>query len=194
VPRIPAADRVLLATRTEAPVTPEMLIRFQDEGTLKELHEVFVRMTDLAARLDLLKKHLFYGKDYPCQKLLTGLTNDGMERVKARFSNPRSIRVIHALIGLATELGGETIEAAEAHFFQGKELDETNLKEEMGDADWYLNLLCSVLGTTMEMVEIANIKKLVGGRYKDKFSQDEALLRDLGKERQILEDNLKPGV
>jgi len=132
--RISAADRVKLATRTEAPVTPEMI---------------------------------------------------------ARFSDPETIRLMHGVIGLVTEIG-EKMDQLKRHLFYGKELDKVNMKEELGDLDWYMNLICSVLKTNMQEIEEANIKKLVGGRYKDKFSQDEALIRNLTNERQILEDNLKP--
>jgi len=192
--RLAASDRVKLATRTEAPVTPEMIARFQNPDTLAELQAIFLNMVRLATDLDVLKKHLFYGKEN--NKAVGHLytlrgTTAQIEAVLARFTNPKMIRVLHAVIGLGTEFGGEMLEQIEAHFFQGKPLDQTNVKEELGDGDWYGNLLCAVLGCTMQDIEEANIKKLVGGRYKDKFSQDEALLRDLGKERQILEESLE---
>ena len=59
----------------------------------------------------------------------------------------------------------------------------------MGDADWYMNLACDVLHTTMQVIEQANIKKLAK-RYGEKFSKDAALLRDLGAELDVLKENL----
>lgn len=129
--RILAADRVKLATRTEAPVTAEMI---------------------------------------------------------ERFSEPETIRLLHGIIGLVTEVG-EKMDQLKRHLFYGKPLDTVNMKEELGDLDWYMNLICAVLKTNMQEIEEANIKKLVGGRYKDKFSQDEALIRNLVNERKILEEN-----
>lgn len=132
--RLPASDRVKLATRTEAPVTAEML---------------------------------------------------------ARFQNPKAIRLLHAALGLATETAGEMLDMLKKHFFYGKPLDELNFMEEMGDADWYLNLACDTLHTTMAVIEVANIKKLAK-RYGEKFSEDAALLRNLGAELEVLKENL-PG-
>lgn len=129
--RIPAKERVKLATRTEAPVTPEMI---------------------------------------------------------ERFSNPETIRIFHYIAGLVTE-AGEALDQLKKHLFYGKPLDKVNLKEELGDSDWYMNLGCSVLDTTMQEVEEANIKKLYK-RYGEKFSEDAALIRNLDEERKVLEENL----
>lgn len=107
------------------------------------------------------------------------------EEMLARFQNKKTIRILHAVIGLATE-SGEMLDALKKHLFYGKPLDTVNLVEEMGDQDWYLNLLCSVLDTTMELVENVNIEKL-SARYGDKFSEDMALIRNLKVERQLLE-------
>lgn len=129
--RIPARDRVKLATRTESPVNDEMI---------------------------------------------------------ARFSDPRFIRLLHAAMGMVTE-AGEFIDQLKKHGFYGKPLDEVNLMEELGDQDWYMNLACDILGATMEMIEVANIKKLAA-RYGEKFSKDGALIRNLGLELLVLENAL----
>lgn len=122
-------------------------------------------------------------------KLATRTESPVNEAMIARFSNPKTIRILHAVFGLVTE-SGEMMDQLKKHLFYGKELDELNLMEELGDQDWYMNLLCDVLNTTMELVEITNIKKLTA-RYGEKFSSDKALLRDLGVELQVLKDNLK---
>lgn len=129
--RIPATDRVKLATRTESPVTEDMV---------------------------------------------------------SRLSDPGLIRLLHAGIGMATE-AGEFLDQLKKHIFYGKTVDVVNLMEELGDTDWYMNLCCDVLNTTMEVIEVANIKKLAK-RYGEKFSQDGALLRNLGAELDVLKENL----
>lgn len=130
--RISAETRVKLATRTEAPVTSEMI---------------------------------------------------------ARFSSPKFIRLLHAGIGMATE-SGEFLDQLKKHGFYGKELDVINLMEELGDQDWYMNLCCDVLHTTMRVIEEANIKKLAA-RYGEKFSEDAALIRNLTLELDILKKDLE---
>jgi NTP pyrophosphatase (non-canonical NTP hydrolase) len=106
----------------------------------------------------------------------------------ARFSDPETIRIFHYIAGLVTE-AGEALDQLKRHLFYGKPLDKINLKEELGDTDWYMNLGCSVLDTNMQEVEIANIRKLTA-RFGDKFSEDAALIRNLDNERKVLEENL----
>ena len=110
------------------------------------------------------------------------------EELLERLRNPKLIRILHAAQGLATE-AGEIMDAVKKHIFYGKPLDEVNLKEEMGDVDWYQSILCDALGTTMKEIEEANIKKLAT-RYGDKFSEDRAILRDLDRENVVLQQHL----
>ncbi len=121
-------------------------------------------------------------------KLATRTESPVNAEMIARFSNPKFIRLLHVGFGMATE-AGEFLDQLKKHGFYGKELDEVNLMEELGDSDWYMNLCCDILNTTMQVIEEANIKKLAK-RYGDKFSKDGALLRNLGAELMILEANL----
>lgn len=130
--RISASDRVALATRTEAPITPDVL---------------------------------------------------------ARFQNVKALRLLHVGMGLCTEAAGEFMDMLKKHFFYGKPIDEVNAAEELGDLDWYMNLCCDVLHTTMAIIEVANIRKLAT-RYGDKFSEDKALLRNLSLELEGLQKDL----
>ena len=58
-------------------------------------------------------------------------------------SSQYNSRIIHAIMGLATE-AGELIDALKKHVFYGKPIDEKNLIEECGDVMWYLVILCDV--------------------------------------------------
>jgi len=96
--------------------------------------------------------------------------------------------ITHGVIGCVTE-SGEMMDALKKVIFYGKELDLTNLKEEMGDLMWYLALLCHATGTTFEEIQELNIKKL-HARYKTKtFNKADCENRDLEKERGILENS-----
>ncbi len=93
-------------------------------------------------------------------------------------------RVLHAAMGLCTE-ASEALDAVKKHVFYGKELDRTNLKEELGDLFWYAAILADELGFSFEEIQKKNIEKLKS-RYKNGFSEKEAVTRDLEKERKIL--------
>lgn len=97
-------------------------------------------------------------------------------------------RAVHAFFGLLTETG-ELADGFKRAIFYGKPLDTTNIKEEVGDAFWYLAILCDTLGVNFIDCMSANIKKL-STRYPDKYTHEAALNRDLPAERKVLEGNL----
>ena len=105
--------------------------------------------------------------------------------VVERLSNETIARLMHYALGLATE-AGEFQDAIKRHIAYGKPLDQTNLKEEVGDILWYVARICSLYGWDMKDVMDLNISKLKA-RFPEKFTEENALTRDLIKERQILE-------
>lgn len=111
-------------------------------------------------------------------------SND-FNQIGARISDEGTIRLMHGAIGLTTE-AGEFIDALKKHVFYGKELDRVNLKEEMGDMFWYLAIIADELDVDFSEIMNTNIKKLKA-RYGEKFSDQSAEVRDLKKERTILE-------
>lgn len=104
-----------------------------------------------------------------------------------RISDKRAIRLLHAGIGFSTE-AAEFLDALKKHVYYGQELDEVNLKEEMGDLFWYLAIACDQLGVDFEALMERNAAKLKA-RYGEKFTKERAAQRDLFEEREILEAN-----
>lgn len=100
-------------------------------------------------------------------------------------------RLLHAIIGVCTE-GGEALDVMKKNLFYGKEIDKTNLIEELGDLLWYIQLAADELGTTIPEIIQANIAKL-RERYPVEFSEEKALERDLDKERSVLERHSEEG-
>lgn len=99
-------------------------------------------------------------------------------------------RLLHASIGLNTEQA-EFADVLKKAMFYGKPLDETNLKEELGDMLWYMAIAMDALNTDFE-TEMARVIHKLRTRYPDKFSDYQADNRDLAAERQALESNNKP--
>lgn len=94
-------------------------------------------------------------------------------------------RLLHHCIGLCTETG-ELQDAVKKHIFYGKELDITNVLEEVQDILWYVAGICNTFNVSIEEMQDKNIAKLKA-RYGEKFSSENAIDRNLEKERQILE-------
>lgn len=114
------------------------------------------------------------------------------EEILNRVGNPEIIRLLHAFMGLSTEVG-EIVDALKKHIFYGKSLDLINLAEEFGDCEWYkaigVDALSKLLNREPEdlekMIKQINIEKLQK-RYPGKFSEDNANNRNLDAERDIL--------
>ena len=94
-------------------------------------------------------------------------------------------RILHAAIGCVTE-SGELIDAIKKSVFYGKELDVTNIKEEAGDILWYLAILFDTLGTDFE-TEMSRVINKLKVRFPDKFTEQDAEVRNLDLERTVLE-------
>lgn len=83
-------------------------------------------------------------KEYVKNVLIT--ENRDMSPLQERFSQVRTIRLLHGAIGLASELS----ELREMD--QKIELDKINLKEELGDLCWYMGIMIDELGIDPDSV------------------------------------------
>lgn len=107
------------------------------------------------------------------------------QKIKDRLQNTDTVRLLHAMIGLCTE-SGEIQDQVKKHIFYGKEIDKTNLVEELGDLMWYIAIAADTLGVSLEEIMQRNNDKLEA-RYGKVFTEQAALVRNLDKEREILE-------
>jgi NTP pyrophosphatase (non-canonical NTP hydrolase) len=94
-------------------------------------------------------------------------------------------RLVHAVLGLQTE-AGELADPIKKHIYYGRPLDLVNLREEIGDCLWYLAIAADALGTTLEAEQARNLAKL-RARYPHVFTAEAAQVRDLDREREVLE-------
>jgi NTP pyrophosphatase (non-canonical NTP hydrolase) len=92
---------------------------------------------------------------------------------------------LHMIIGMQTEVA-EIADVYKKHIAYKKPIDYVNIKEELGDTMWYIANLCNIHGWDLRDILDTNIAKLEA-RYPDKFTEEQALNRNLNIERQILE-------
>ncbi len=108
-----------------------------------------------------------------------------------RFSQVRSIRLLHGAIGLASELS-ELREMA-----QKKEIDIVNLKEEMGDLCWYMGIMINELSITPELIFLSSpINKATELAEQQRIHLNEHiddLTVDIGAMIDVLKKNLMYG-
>ena len=119
------------------------------------------------------------------KELVLKTESKDFDSISSRLKDKRALRLLHGSCGIATE-AGELLDALKKHIFYGKELDTVNIVEEIGDLMWYSAIILDELGVEFEDVMEKNINKLKS-RYGEKFSEISANVRNLEKERKILE-------
>lgn len=80
-------------------------------------------------------------------------------------------------MGIAGE-AGEIVDSLKKVIYHGHELDRDALIKELGDLEWYITHLMKHFEITGDKVRIENIMKL-NGRYKNGFSEEESINREL---------------
>jgi NTP pyrophosphatase (non-canonical NTP hydrolase) len=93
---------------------------------------------------------------------------------------------LHGATGIATE-AGELLDQVKKHIFYGKPLDRVNVLEECGDVIWYVVLALNATGYSLQDVIDTLIPKLEARYAKKRFTESEAIHRDLNTERSALE-------
>lgn len=80
------------------------------------------------------------------------------------------------VMGLNGE-SGECIDIVKKHLFQGHDLDEKHLAEELGDVAWYLAYTANTIGYSLNDIFQMNIDKLKK-RYPNGFNEEDSVNRD----------------
>lgn len=186
-----ATDFIPYALRTESNIAPLSINR-----------EVFLAVLNASIAVgnltDFIKKKAAYNKPISIESwqdnvgaLVTTLPDLLKVMNQGQFDltpgdQPSTIntRLFHGVIGLFTE-STELMEAMRSAYVTGT-WDEVNLKEELGDQEWYQAILVDELKANMESIQQRVIEKLKA-RYPEKYSDDAAINRDVAVERKILE-------
>lgn len=181
------------------------------------LHDLMQMITALGNAADLVKKCIFYGKPIDVEKYhvylsqvrqandnqlemidqvspeflvevlspeyLAGMNPEVLSRLTGDIGN-LDVRLLHCALGIHTE-AGEMFEALQKQY-AGQPLDMVNFAEELGDVDWYKAIGHDATGINEDSLRETNIAKL-RKRYPEKFTDENALNRDLSAERAILE-------
>lgn len=83
---------------------------------------------------------------------------------------------MHAILGIAGECG-ELVDAVKKNIIYNKELDVTNVIEELGDMEFYMEQLRQRLNITREETLQANLDKLNKRYSKGSYSDAQAQAR-----------------
>lgn len=132
-------------------------------------------------RIEHLQEELIDGLQY-CEHLKEvykdSMTANDYQRMAMRTAGDYASdfdMMRNAVYGLNGE-SGEVIDLLKKHEFQGHDLDRDKLIDEAGDVAWYLALLASALGVSLEEIMQKNVDKLKK-RYPDGFDKDKSINR-----------------
>ena len=93
------------------------------------------------------------------------------DEISATFT-PLKANLTHAALGIAGE-SGELVDAIKKYVMYEKDLDLNNVIEELGDLEFYMEMLRNTLHITRDQTLTHNIEKL-SVRYKDGYSDKQA--------------------
>ena len=106
------------------------------------------------------------------------MTFDEYQALAQRTSSTKTKpdKLLNGLMGLNGE-SGECIDVFKKYYFQGHELDEEKLVDEISDVLWYCAELASGLGVSLGDIAQHNVDKLKK-RYPDGFSAERSVNRE----------------
>lgn len=97
------------------------------------------------------------------------------EQIKNELT-PKQAHLLHMAVGISGE-AGELLDAVKKHAIYQKSLDITNVVEELGDLEFFMEGLRAALGISREEVLTKNIGKLSVRYHSGTYSNQQARQR-----------------
>lgn len=152
------------------------------------LRDIIREISTIGELADQIKRYIYYNDTEQFSQLHKNPRMQGFQILHVRtdcghYKDEDAIRLVHAWLGFITEAGeiAQAIQGLE----KGESVDTLNLIEECGDMQWYLNLMAIAISSLEDVME-RNIAKL-RVRFPEKFSEEDAIDRDLEEERKSIE-------
>lgn len=98
--------------------------------------------------------------------------------------------LMYNIVGLSTEVA-EILDIHRKEQWYGKPFDKDHVREEIGDAMWYLSNLIRMHGLTFQEVLGANRAKIEARYSNSVFTIESATNRDKDKEHEAMQESLK---
>lgn len=183
------------ALRTESPGVPYDT-QMQAGALVVQVLHLLNRIRFVGEDANIYKRHLYYGKPLPMPCTGPGCA----EHVEQAVLNPTFKRLLHAVLGKASEIAemAEILEwmvqenggnlRATPTFGEGQQVTAETLRytahhmgEEFGDDQWYGAILADAAGFDPDAA-LGRVLDKLRERYPDKFTEEAAGKRDLDAE------------
>ena len=90
-------------------------------------------------------------------------------------------KLLHGALGVSTE-AGEVLDFVKKYMFYGREINTSDLKAELGDLLFYVQMVIQYMGSSMEEILAINLAKL-NTRYPNGYNHGDAKVRDKEAEK-----------
>jgi hypothetical protein len=147
-----------------------------DRPTINRLRLAIYHLIKVTDELDIMKKYIFYGKVKEAPLRDPQVEMHTIDGTSGLISPQSTIRLLHAILGLATE-SGELFEQWFNHVFKGQDLNPDKVISDIGDSNFYERLACNVMKILYGEMIRRNVRELEA-RYPEKFTEERALVRD----------------
>ena len=107
-------------------------------------------------------------------EMVASLSKPG-EQIKNELT-PKQAHLLHMAVGISGE-AGELLDAVKKHAIYQKSLDITNVVEELGDLEFFMEGLRATLGISREEVLAKNVNKLSVRYHSGVYSNQQAQRR-----------------
>lgn len=139
-----------------------------------QLLQICTAVINCGNELDNVKKRIVYNKDLPLEPALNLPSSRGMGMAYDALDAGK-MHMLHMAVGLAGE-ASEMLQQVVGYVL-GAQLDGENVREEAGDASFYIVGLLNGIQTSLGEALMANKAKLLGKRYKNGYSDAAAQAR-----------------
>jgi len=119
------------------------------------------------------------------EEMVAGLAKPGQAIIDSL--TPEKADLIHMAVGVSGE-AGELLDAVKKHVIYNKDIDRSNIVEELGDIEFYMERMRQICEITREETIAANINKL-GKRYEGLKYTDQAAQNRTDKQTEGAKNN-----
>lgn len=144
----------------------------------RELYHGLMAAREAADAMNGIKKALVYGRELPMDNPLVHSPT-----ISQASFNDIPVEILHGCIGIITE-AGELADFLLAAIFGRDEIDIRNLREEMGDLEWYQARIAAFLGDDFEGWQAGNIAKLTERHLRHTGGFNPASATEEGRDRE----------
>jgi NTP pyrophosphatase (non-canonical NTP hydrolase) len=139
-----------------------------------QLLQICTAVINRGNELDNVKKRIVYNKDLPAEPEVRLPSSQGLGMAFDALDADK-MHMLHMAVGLAGE-ASEMLQQVVSYVL-GAQLDGENVREEAGDATFYIVGLLNSIQTHLGEAQTANKAKLLGKRYKNGYSDAAAQAR-----------------